>query len=44
MIIEKNLEFDINENCALYLQLNQYKKGNSPFDFSVKYEFDELIN
>ena len=44
MIIEKKLEFDINENCALCLQLNQYKEGNSPFDFLVEYEFDELIN
>ena len=44
MTIGKNLGFDLNKNCALYLQLNQYKEGNSPFDFLVEYEFDELIN
>ena len=44
MIIGKNLGFDLNKNCALCSQLNQYKEGNSLFDFSVEYEFDELIN
>ena len=44
MIIGKNLGFDLNENRALCSQLNQYKEGNSPFDFPVEYGFDEPIN
>ena len=44
MIIGKNLGFDLNKNRALCLQLNQYKEGNSPFDFPVEYGFDEPIN
>jgi hypothetical protein len=44
MTIGKNLGFDLDENCALCLQLNQYKEGKSPFDFPVEYGFDELTN
>ena len=32
------------ENRALCSQLNQYKEGNSPFDFPVEYGFDEPTN
>src|SRR5688572_18839851 len=44
MTIGKNLGFDLDENRALCLQLNQYKEGKSPFDFPVEYGFDEPIN
>ena len=44
MISGKNLGFDLNKNRALCLQLNQYKEGNSPFDFPVEYGFDEPTN
>lgn len=44
MTIGKNLCFDLNENHALCLQLNQYKKKESPFDFPVEYGFDEPTN
>ena len=44
MIIGKNLGFDIDENCALCSQLNQYKEGKAPFDFPVEYGFDEPTN
>lgn len=44
MTIGKNLGFDLEENRALCLQLNQYKEGKSPFDFPVEYGFDEPTN
>ena len=44
MIIGKNLGFDLDENCALCLQLSQYKEGKSPFDLPIDYGFHDPIN
>src|SRR5436190_6197802 len=50
MTIGKNLGFDLEEICALCLQLNLYKEfgkedsADSPFKFPIEYAFDDPIN
>ncbi|GBB92851.1 hypothetical protein RclHR1_20670001 [Rhizophagus clarus] len=42
--ISQNLGFDLKESRALYSQLSQYKKKESPFDLDFGHGFQEPIN